>query len=74
MIYSAFVKPNSKKGPLILESANELTIYLREKPIDGAANIALLKLLAQHFRVPRSQIIIKSGAHSRKKLIEILPN
>ncbi len=88
MMYSVIVKPGSKKGPLVIESsaatssepeasaipnsAAELTIYLREKPVDGAANAALIKLLAAHFHVAKSCVIIKSGAASRHKLVEIL--
>ena len=81
MIYSVVVKPGSKKGPLVVEApgdaktpngAKNLTVYLREKPIDGAANTALIKTLANHFHVAKSCITIKSGATSRHKLIEIL--
>ena len=81
MIYSVTVKPGSKKGPLVVETpaddtsahaAKNLTVYLREKPVDGAANTALIKILAEHFRVAKSCVIIKSGATSRHKLVEIL--
>lgn len=72
MIYSVTVKPGSKKGPLILQADNQLTVYLREKPIDGEANTALIKQLSKHFGVAKSCIIIKSGANSRQKLIEVV--
>lgn len=72
MIYSVTVKPNSKKGPLVIQDAQDLIVYLREKPVDGEANAALIKLLAQHFQVSRQQIRIKVGGRGRKKLIEIL--
>ena len=71
MVYDVIVKPNSKKGPLILVNGNELTVYLREKPIDGEANAALIKLLAQHFQVAKSQITIKSGFNGRHKLVSV---
>lgn len=71
MIYSVTVKPNSKKGPLVLEQDGQLTVFLREKPIDGEANSALIKFLAKHFDVPKTSIHIKSGARGRQKLIEI---
>lgn len=71
MIYEVTVKPNSKKGPLVVAEGDRLTVYLREKPIDGEANAALIKLLAQHFDVSKSQIVIKSGHKSRQKLISI---
>ncbi len=52
--------------------ASHLTVYLREKPVDGAANAALIKLLAEYFCVAKSCVVIKCGASSRHKLIEIL--
>ena len=71
MIYAVTVKPGSKKGPLVLEADGELTVYLREKPVDGAANTALIELLAEHFQVAKTCITIKTGARGRKKLIAI---
>lgn len=72
MIYTVLVKPNSKKGPLVIEKNGELTVYLREKPVEGKANMTLIKILAKHFGVAKGCVVIKSGAHGRKKLIEIL--
>lgn len=71
MIYAVHVKPNSKKGPLVIADGDRLTVYLRAKPVDGAANTALIKLLAEYFDVHRSQISIKTGQTSRHKLIEL---
>lgn len=71
MIYAVTVKPGSKKGPLVIADKDGLIVYLREKPIEGQANTALIKLLAAHFRVPQTSIHIKSGARGRKKLVEI---
>lgn len=53
-------------------AAKNLTVYLREKPVDGAANAALIKTLAEHFHVAKSCVVIKSGTSSRHKLIEII--
>ncbi|MBQ8996796.1 DUF167 domain-containing protein [Candidatus Saccharibacteria bacterium] len=72
MLISVTIKPGSKKGPLVTENPDgSLTVYLREKPHDGEANAALLKLLADHFSVPKTSLRIKSGAASRRKLIEL---
>ena len=38
-------------------------------PADGAANVALLGLLASTLRVPRSAMVIERGITSRRKLI-----
>jgi len=71
MLISVTVKPNSKKGPLVVNNPDgSLTVYLREKPHGGEANTALLKLLADHFSVPKISLKLKSGATSRHKLIE----
>lgn len=72
MIYTVTVKPNSKKGPLVVEDKARLIVYLREKPIDGAANKALVKILSQHFNVAKSCINIKTGQHGRQKIVEVL--
>lgn len=72
MIYTVLVKPSSKKGPLVVVDGNQLTVFLREKPVDGVANQALIKVLAEHFRVSKSQIIIKTGSKSRHKLVDIV--
>ncbi len=73
MIYTVTVKPNSKKGPLVIANTDrDLVVYLREKPIDGEANTALVKVLAQHFQVAKSCVTIKSGTNGRKKLIQII--
>ena len=74
MLYLVHVKPGSRRGPLVLTdpaNATELTVYLREKPVDGAANQALIQVLADHFRVAKTQIVIRRGHTSRLKQVEI---
>ncbi len=71
MIYEITVKPNSKKGPFIVADGDRLTVFLREKPVDGEANAALIKILSKHFNVAKTRINIKRGNASRKKLVEI---
>jgi hypothetical protein len=41
------------------------------KPVDGAANDALLRLLADALGVPRGRVILRSGRTSRAKVLEI---
>jgi uncharacterized protein YggU (UPF0235/DUF167 family) len=41
------------------------------RPVDGAANEALLRLLADALNVPRSRVSLRSGARSRVKVIEV---
>lgn len=74
MLYLIHVKPGSKRGPLVIanpQNVTELTIYLREKPTDGAANQALIRLLADYFQVAKTQITIRRGHTGRHKQVEI---
>lgn len=70
MKYAILVKPGSKKGPKVEEIGGELVVYLREKPHDGEANEALIKILAKHFGVSKTSLKITSGTKSRKKIVE----
>ena len=71
MKYQITVKPGASQEKIIETATNELTIYLRAKPHDGEANTALIKLLAKHFNVPKTSIVITRGQKSRIKTIEI---
>lgn len=71
-IVSARVKPGSSKGPLVQGGPDgELTIYVRERAVDGKANEAVIRLLAEHFGVPKSRVVLVSGATARVKRFRI---
>ncbi|MEB3983763.1 DUF167 domain-containing protein [Mycobacterium sp. 663a-19] len=66
------VKPGSRKGPLVEVGPNgELTIYVRERPVDGKANDAVARLLAAHLQLPRSRVELVSGGGSRIKRFRV---
>jgi uncharacterized protein (TIGR00251 family) len=65
------VKPNSKQQKIQAQADGSLTIYLKSPPVDGKANQELIKLLAKHYKIPKSTIVIKSGLSSRNKFIEL---
>lgn len=44
---------------------------LRAPPVDGKANAKLTAFLAKTFDVPRRQVEIIRGAHSRSKVLRI---
>ena len=54
------------------ETAEGVTVYLREKPHDGEANEALVRLLSDYFDVAKSCVEIRSGGRSHQKTIEII--
>ncbi|ORV85905.1 hypothetical protein AWC11_18510 [Mycobacterium interjectum] len=66
------VKPGSRKGPLVeVGPEGELTIYVRERAVDGKANEAVARLLATHFQLPRSSVELISGTTSRLKRFRV---
>ena len=65
------VKPNSPYQKINEEADGSLTIRLKSPPVDGKANAELIKLLANKFAVPKSNITIKLGLSSRQKLVLI---
>jgi len=75
MKYSVRVKPGSRHVESVaLNDQGELEVKLRAAPVDGAANKALIKILAKHFRVSKSQVVIKSGFTAKIKIVQITEN
>jgi uncharacterized protein (TIGR00251 family) len=65
------VKPNSKQQSFHEEIDGSFTVNLKSPPVEGKANQELIKFLAKHLGVPKSQITIKSGLSSRHKFVEV---
>jgi len=57
------VKPGSRSGDRIDVAADgSLVVHLRAKPVDGAANAALLERLAEYWEVPKGRLSIVRGS------------
>jgi uncharacterized protein YggU (UPF0235/DUF167 family) len=70
--YSVTAKPNSKKGPLVeVDDAGNLTVFVRERAVDGAANDGLILALAKHFGVPKTRVVVVRGHSSRHKIVDV---
>jgi uncharacterized protein YggU (UPF0235/DUF167 family) len=71
-LLSVRVKPGSRKGPLVdVGPDGDITIYVREAAVEGKANDAVLRVLAEHVGVPRSRVTLVSGRTSRVKRFRI---
>lgn len=70
--YSIHAKPGSKKGPVVeVGDEGTLTVFLAARAVDGAANEALIGLLAEYFRVRKSEVTLVRGHASRHKIVDI---
>lgn len=52
-------------------NGSEITIGVKSKPVDGAANKEVIKKLAKHFGTSSANVSIRSGHKSKTKMIEI---
>lgn len=64
------VTPNAKKSQIIGPLDNVLKLRLQAQPIEGKANEALIRYLAELLDVPRSRIVITHGHTSKRKIVE----
>lgn len=65
------VIPNASSDTIIGWCGDVLKIKVQAPPEDGRANRALVKLLAEHFKVPKRSIVILAGEKSREKRVRI---
>ncbi len=65
------VQPGAKHSEIAGLHGEALKIKLAAPPIDGRANEALLKFVAELFGVPVRQVTLKLGAQSRHKVVSI---
>ena len=70
MLINVRVIPRSSRNALEWEQ-DVLKARLTAPPVDGAANTALIALLAERLAIPRRMITIVRGATSRQKTVEI---
>ncbi len=64
------VKPGSR-APGIEEHDDRIVVRVRERAIEGAANAACIRALADHFGVAPTRVTLARGAHAREKLFDI---
>jgi uncharacterized protein (TIGR00251 family) len=64
------VKPNSRTEEVIQEG-DSFMLKVKQPPKQGKANEAVIRLLAEHFGVPQSQVRILSGFKSKNKVVEV---
>jgi uncharacterized protein (TIGR00251 family) len=70
-LLSVVVVPRSGKSSIAQLADGTIQIRIAAPPVDGAANAALLRFLADMLDVPRSRLSITSGASSRRKRISV---
>lgn len=65
------ITPNAKKSEVIGIHDDVLKVRLQAQPIEGKANDALIRYLADMLNVPKSHVHITHGHTNKRKLVVI---
>jgi uncharacterized protein len=68
---SVHVQPRASRSEIIGQHGAALKVRLQAPPVDGAANEALVHLLADSLGVSRRSVRVVAGATSRTKTVEV---
>ncbi len=68
---SVKVTPRASRNELVELPDGGFVARVAAPPADGAANRAVIRLLAEHFDIAPSRIRLVSGAASRQKVFEV---
>lgn len=66
------VKPRSGREGAGALQGDRLVVSVNAPPVDGKANLAVVRVLAETFGVPRSAVTIVRGETGRKKTVRIV--
>ena len=65
------VIPRARKSGLAGRRGDALLVRLRAVPVEGAANIELVDVIATALQVPKRAVSIVAGEHSRQKRVRV---
>ena len=63
------VTPRASRAEITGWQDGALKLKVTAQPVEGAANLACINLLAQALKLRKSQLEILAGAKSRKKIV-----
>jgi uncharacterized protein (TIGR00251 family) len=65
------VQPRASRSEIVGQHGAALKVRLQAPPVDGAANDALVRLLAESLGVSQRSVRVVAGATSRAKTVEV---
>ncbi len=70
-VIGIYVHPKASKTRIIGIYNGLLKIGVTSPPVDGKANREVVKFLAKCLKIPKSDIVLRAGLHSRRKTFTI---
>lgn len=71
MRMTVHVRPRSARTRVGGDHGGALVVRVREPAVDGRANDAVLRALAEEMHVPRNAVTVVSGSRSRHKIVDV---
>ncbi|MAR90785.1 MAG: YggU family protein [Pseudomonadales bacterium] len=71
LILHCRLQPRASRNEIVGEHGAELKIRITAPPVEGQANARLTAFLATEFGVPKSGVLLESGATGRSKRVRI---
>lgn len=71
LLFSVRVMPRAAAGLIGGERDGALVVRVTAPPVEGAANTAVVRILAKALGLPRSEVRIVRGATARTKVVSV---
>ena len=71
VVLRIYVQPKASKPRIIGLYDGLLKIGVASPPVDGKANREVVKFLAKCLKIPKNDIVLKSGLQSRRKILAV---
>ena len=70
-VLALLIQPRASKSRVVGVHDGRLKVAVAAPPVDGAANKALLRLLAKRLGVARGALTVEAGATGRRKRLRV---
>lgn len=65
------IQPRASRTEVAGRHGDALKLRVAAPPVDGAANAAIVRFLAEQLQVPRSAVRLEAGAAGRAKVVRV---
>ncbi len=67
------VVPNARRASVVKIDDKSFEVKVNERAEAGRANRRLLEIMSEYLGVPKSKLVLASGARSRDKTVMVVP-
>lgn len=71
LLLPVFIQPRASRNEVVGRHGDALKIRIAAPPVDGVANVALCRFVAELCKVPLSAVSIDRGQSARRKIVRI---